>query len=122
MGKGNRKFHIKTGDNVTVISGDDKGKTGQVLQVITKSDRAIVEGLNMVTKHVKPNASNPNGGIQKMEASVHISNLMVIDASGKATKTGRKLNEKNKSQRYSKITGEFIADQNLRDGKSKIKR
>jgi len=122
MGKGNRKFHIKTGDNVTVISGDDKGKTGQVLQVITKSDRAIVEGLNMVTKHVKPNASNPNGGIQKMEASVHISNLMVIDASGKATKTGRKLNEKNKSQRYSKTTGEFIADQNLRDGKSKIKR
>jgi large subunit ribosomal protein L24 len=108
---GNKKFHIKSGDNVKVIAGDDKGKTGQVTQVISASDRAIVEGLNIVTKHVKPSASNPNGGIHKVEAPIHISNLMVIDATGEATKTGRKLNDKSKLQRYSKKTGEFIADQ-----------
>merc|ERR1711916_260182 len=102
---------IKTGDNVKVIAGDDKGKTGKVTKVVTKSDRAIVEGLNMVTKHVKPSASNPNGGIQKVEAPIHISNLMVIDTAGDATKTGRKLNDSNKLQRYSKKSGEFIADQ-----------
>merc|ERR1711976_356784 len=107
---GNKKFHIKSGDNVKVIAGDDKGKTGKVTQVITSSDRAIVEGLNMVTKHVKPSASNPNGGIQKVEAPIHVSNLMVIDATGEATKTGRKLNDNNKLQRYSKKSGEFIAD------------
>jgi large subunit ribosomal protein L24 len=108
---GNKKFHIKSGDNVKIIAGDDKGKTGKVTQVITASDRAIVEGLNIVTKHVKPSASNPNGGIQKVEAPIHISNLMVIDSTGEATRTGRKLNDKSKSQRYSKKTGEFIADQ-----------
>lgn len=108
---GNKKFHIKSGDNVKVIAGDDKGKTGKVTQVISASDRAIVEGLNIVTKHVKPSASNPNGGIEKVEAPIHISNLMVIDATGEATKTGRKLNDKSKLQRYSKKTGEFIADQ-----------
>lgn len=112
MGKANKKFHIKSGDNVKVIAGDDKGKTGKVIKVITTSDRAVVEGLNIVTKHLKPNASNPNGGIQKVEAPIHISNLMVIDSSnGEATKTGRKLNEKGKSQRYSKETGAFIPDQ-----------
>lgn len=108
---GNKKFHIKSGDNVKVIAGDDKGKTGKVTQVITSSDRAIVEGLNIVTKHVKPSASNPNGGIQKVEAPIHISNLMVIDATGEVTRTGRKLNDKSKLQRYSKKSGEFIADQ-----------
>ncbi len=108
---GNKKFHIKSGDNVKVIAGDDKGKTGKVTQVITSSDRAIVEGLNIVTKHVKPSASNPNGGIQKVEAPIHISNLMVIDAAGDETRTGRKLNDKSKLQRYSKKSGEFIADQ-----------
>jgi len=112
MGKANKKFHIKSGDNVKVIAGDDKGKTGKVLSVITKSERAIVEGLNIATKHVKPTASNPNGGIQKVEAPIHISNLMLIDpATGQATTTGRKLNEKGKSQRYSKETGKFIPDQ-----------
>jgi large subunit ribosomal protein L24 len=108
---GNKKFHIKSGDNVKIIAGDDKGKTGQVTRVISVSNRAIVEGLNIVTKHIKPSASSPNGGIQKVEAPIHISNLMVIDSTGEATKTGRKLNDKSKLQRYSKKTGEFIADQ-----------
>ena len=77
--------------------------------MITAKDRAIIEGVNVVTKHVKPSAEKPEGGIEKTEASVHISNLMVVDPSnGEATRIGRKLNDKNKLQRYSKKTGEFI--------------
>ncbi|MCP4520620.1 MAG: 50S ribosomal protein L24 [Cytophagales bacterium] len=107
----NKKYHIKTGDNVKVIAGDEKGKTGKVVKVVTSSDRAVVEGLNMVTKHIKPSATNPNGGIEKVEAPIHISNLKVIDTTGEATRTGRKLNDQGKLQRYSKNSGEFIADQ-----------
>ena len=86
------KLHIKTGDTVKVISGNDKGKTGKILSVNLQKGRAIVEGLNMVTKHVKPTASNPQGGIEKKEASIHVSNLMLVDPkTGEATRTGRKL-------------------------------
>lgn len=103
------KLHIKKGDTVKVLSGDDKGKTGKVLEVLTLKGRVIVEGINMITKHEKPSAGKPEGGIKKTEASINISNLMLVDpASGKATRTGRKLNEKGKLQRYSKKTGEFI--------------
>ncbi|MEM1405592.1 MAG: 50S ribosomal protein L24 [Bacteroidota bacterium] len=105
----NKKLHLKKGDTVKVIAGNSKDKTGKVLEVITAKDRAIVEGVNVVTKHVKPSAEKPEGGIEKTEASVHISNLMVVDPSnGEATRIGRKLNDKNKLQRYSKKTGEFI--------------
>ena len=105
----NKKLHLKNGDTVKVIAGNSKGKTGKVLEVITAKDRAIIEGVNVVTKHVKPSAEKPEGGIEKTEASVHISNLMVVDPSnGEATRIGRKLNDKNKLQRYSKKTGEFI--------------
>ena len=105
----NKKLHLKKGDTVKVIAGNSKGKTGIVLEVITAKDRAIIEGVNVVTKHVKPSAEKPEGGIEKTEASVHISNLMVVDPSnGEATRIGRKLNDKNKLQRYSKKTGEFI--------------
>ncbi|MEM6358819.1 MAG: 50S ribosomal protein L24 [Bacteroidota bacterium] len=105
----NKKLHLKKGDTVKVIAGNSKGKTGKVLEVITAKDRAIIEGVNVVTKHVKPSAEKPEGGIEKTEASVHISNLMVVDPSnGEATRIGRKLNDKNKLQRYSKKTGEFI--------------
>jgi large subunit ribosomal protein L24 len=104
-----RKLHIKSGDTVKVISGNSRGKTGKVLVVERAKYRAIVEGLNMVTKHVKPSASNPQGGIEKTEASIHLSNIMLVDpATGAATRIGRKKDEKGKLQRYSKKTGEII--------------
>jgi large subunit ribosomal protein L24 len=103
------KLHIRKGDTVLVLAGDDKDKEGKVLEVLADKNRAIVEGINMVTKHQKPSAGKPEGGIKKMEGTIHISNLMVIEPSnGKPTRTGRKLNEKGKLQRFSKKTGEFI--------------
>ena len=92
-----------------MLSGNSRGRTGKVLRVETAKYRAIVEGLNMITKHVKPSASNPQGGIEKTEASIHLSNLMLIDpSSGEATRIGRKKDENGKLQRYSKKTGEII--------------
>ena len=103
------KLRIKKGDTVKVIAGDDKGKSGKVLEVLTAKSRVIVEGINLVTKHEKPSAGKPEGGIKKTEASMTISNVMLVDpASGNPTRVGRKLNEKGKLQRYSKKTGEFI--------------
>jgi large subunit ribosomal protein L24 len=103
------KLHIKKGDTVKILAGNDRGKSGKVLEVLVSKRRAIVEGINMVTKHMKPSAANPNGGIEKMEAAIHISNLMLVDpSSGEPTRTGRKLNDKGKLQRYSKKTREFI--------------
>jgi len=103
------KLHIKKGDTAIVIAGNDKGQKGKVLEVVVSKNRAIVEGVNMITKHVKPSANNPEGGIEKTEAAVHISNLMIVDpASGEPTKTGRKLNSDGKLQRFSKKTGELI--------------
>lgn len=103
------KLSIRKGDTVKVIAGDDKGKTGKVLEVLLEKNRALVEGVNIVTKHTKPSAGKPEGGIKKVEASIHISNLQLVDpASGKLTRVGRKLNEKGKLQRYSKKTGELI--------------
>jgi len=103
------KLHIKTGDTVQVISGDDKGKTGKVQSIDTQNRRAIVEGLNMITKHVKPTAAKPQGGIEKKEASIHLSNLMLVDPkTGNPTRTGRKIDAKGKLVRYSKKSGEVI--------------
>lgn len=103
------KLHIRKGDTVKVLAGDDKGKQGKVLEVNREKRRALVEGVNMMTKHTKPSAGKPEGGITKVESYVHISNLMLIDpASGEATRVGRKLNDKGKLQRYSKKTGEII--------------
>jgi len=103
------KLHIRKGDTVKVIAGNSRGKSGKVLEVLSDKNRAFVEGVNVVTKHVKPSATKPEGGIEKTEASVHLSNLMLVDpATGEPTKTGRKLNDKDKLQRYSKKTGEFI--------------
>ncbi len=102
------KLHIKKGDTVKVIAGDNKGQTGRVLRVLIENNRAIVEGINLVAKHTKPNAANPQGGIVKKEAPIHISNLMVIDGSGKPTRIGRKLDKNNKLVRYSKKSGEVI--------------
>ena len=104
------KLHIKKGDTVKVLSGNSKGQEGKVIEVLIAKSRAIVEGVNMVSKHSKPNAANPQGGITKMEASIHISNIMVVDPkSGKASRIGRKLDDKTgKLVRYSKKSGEII--------------
>lgn len=104
-----KKLHVRKGDTVKVIAGNSKGKTGKVLEVNTTKYRAIVEGVNVVSKHIKPSATNPNGGIEKTEASVHLSNLMVVDPSnGEATRVGRKADDNGKLVRYSKKSGEVI--------------
>ncbi|MBD5370971.1 MAG: 50S ribosomal protein L24 [Bacteroides sp.] len=102
------KLHIKKGDTVFVNSGDDKGKTGRVLEVFPKKERAIVEGVNIISKSMKPNAKYPQGGIIKMEAPLHISKLNPLDPkTGKPTRVGRKLNEAGKLVRIAK-SGEEI--------------
>ena len=104
-----KKIHIKKGDMVMVITGESRGQKGRVLEVNREKERVIVESVNMVSKHTKPNAKAPQGGILKKEAPIHISNLMLIDpASGKPTRIGRRLNDKNKLVRYSKKSGEEI--------------
>ena len=103
------KLHIKKGDTVYVNAGDDKGKTGRVLEVQVKKNRAIVEGIIIVSKSTKPTAKYPQGGIVKLEAPVHISNLNVVDPkSGKPTRIGRCKNDAGKSVRYAKKSGEEI--------------
>ncbi len=103
------KLHIKTGDTVKVIAGDEKGKTGSIKKVLVSENRAIVEGLNLVSKHIKPSSQNPNGSIEKIEAPIHISNLMLLDPKTKTpTRVGRKENSKGKLQRYSKKSGDLI--------------
>jgi large subunit ribosomal protein L24 len=97
------KLKIKKGDIVKVIAGDSKGQQGRVLRVMVDEMKAIVEGINLISKHTKPNAKNSKGGILKKEAAVHISNLMVVDGSGNATRVGRRIEEKSqKLVRYSK--------------------
>ncbi len=103
------KLHIKKGDIVFVNTGEDKGKTGRVLKVYIDKNRALVEGINMISKHMKPSAKKPQGGVEKKEAPVHISNLNVLDPkSGKPTRIGRKLNAKGVLVRISKKSGEEI--------------
>jgi large subunit ribosomal protein L24 len=101
------KLHIKKGDTVKVIAGDSRGQEGKVLEIDRIKLRAIVEGVNMVSKHTKPNSANPQGGITKQEASIHISNLMIV-VGGEATKIGRKRNDEGKIVRYAKKSGEVI--------------
>ena len=102
-----KKFNIKKGDTVYVNAGNDKGKTGKVLEVLRDKDRVIVEGINMVSKHTKPNSKAPQGGILKQEAGIHISNVQLMDASGKATKVAHKVVD-GKKVRIAKTTGEEI--------------
>ena len=112
------KLHVKKGDEVKVLSGRERGNTGKILQIYHKVDkrtgavssRAIVEGLNLVSKHRRPDQQNPNGGIIETEAGIHVSNLQVIDPKSKQpTRIGRKRNEKGKGWvRYSKKSGEII--------------
>ena len=104
------KIKIKKDDTVVVLAGTSKGKEGKVIKVIPATNRAIVEGVNMISKHTKPNAANPQGGIVKQEATINISNIMLIDPkSGKPTRIGRKVDEKTgKLVRFAKKSGESI--------------
>lgn len=103
------KLHIKKNDTVVVLAGEDKGKTGKVLKVLVEKNRALVEGVNMVSKSTKPSAKNPQGGIAKQEAPIHISNLSLVDPkSGKATRVGIKVTEDGKKVRIAKKSGEEI--------------
>ena len=98
---------VKVGDKVKVLAGKDKGKEGRVLVTLKKKDRVVVEGINIVKKHTKPSAQNPQGGIVEKEASLHISNVSLVDKSGKATKAGYKV-EGDKKVRVAKSTGETL--------------
>ncbi|MGL4520167.1 MAG: 50S ribosomal protein L24 [Phocaeicola sp.] len=104
------KLHIKKGDTVYVNSGEDKGKTGRVLKVLVEKGRAVVEGINMVSKSTKPSATNPQGGIVKQEAAIHISNLNVVDPkTGEPTRVGRRESSDGRTfVRYAKKSGEEI--------------
>lgn len=102
-----QKLHIKVGDTVKVITGEAKGQEGKVLTIDRKKMRAIVEGVNIVKKHAKPSAADPQGGIVEKEGSIHVSNLMIV-SKGQATRIGRKLDAKGKLVRYSKKSGEEI--------------
>jgi large subunit ribosomal protein L24 len=103
-----KRLKIKSGDTVKVISGGSRGKQGAVISVDRSKDRVVVEGVNIVTKHVKPNASNPQGGVIKVEAGIHISNVMFVDAAGNSTRVGRRRNDDGKLTRYSKKSNEDL--------------
>lgn len=103
------KIKLRKGDLVKVMAGDSKGSQGKIVEVIKAKNRAVVEGANMVSKHTKPNAANPNGGIVKQEAAIHISNLALVDPkTGNTTRIGRKLNDAGKLVRVAKKSGEEI--------------
>ena len=103
------KLHIRKGDEVIVLAGDDKGRKGKVLKVLVAKQRALVEGVNMVSKSMTPSAKNPQGGIVKQEAPIHVSNLSLIDPkSGKATRVGMKKTDDGKKVRVAKKSGEVI--------------
>jgi large subunit ribosomal protein L24 len=104
-----KKLHVKKGDTVIVITGDNLGNKGRILEINRNTEKAIVEGVNMIKKHTKPNTKHPQGGIIEKEAPVHISNLMLVDPkTGKPTRIGRRLNADGKLVRYSKKSGEEI--------------
>jgi large subunit ribosomal protein L24 len=103
------KFHVRRGDRVMVISGNEKGKSGVITRVIVEKERAIIEGLALVKKAVKPSNAHPEGGFIQKESGIHLSNLMLIDPkSGQPTRIGRRRNAEGKLERYAKKSGETI--------------
>ena len=102
-----KKFKLKSGDTVRVIAGDHKGSEGKIMKLFFEKDKAIVEGVNLVKRHTKPNAQNPQGGIVEKEAAIHISNLSLITADGDTTRIGYQMNGDNK-ERISRKTKEVI--------------
>ena len=103
-----KRLKIKKGDMVVVTAGDHKGQQGRVIAVDRDKDRVTVEGVNMISRHRKPSAQNPQGGIERRGAGLHISNVMLIDAAGNATRVGKTRNEEGKLVRISKKSGEVI--------------
>ncbi len=103
-----KRLKVKKGDRVKVIAGEHKNKEGLVMAVERAKDRVIIEGVNVVTRHIKPSATNPQGGVTEKEAGIHISNVMVIDNSGNPTRVGKRRGENGKLVRYSKKTNEEI--------------
>lgn len=105
----NNKLHVKKDDTVMVISGKDKGKKGRVIAAYPRQNRVLVEGVNMVKKHQKPNQQNPQGGIIEQEAAIHVSNVMHIDPkSGNVTRVGYKVLDNGKKVRIAKRSGEVL--------------
>ncbi|MGM1049662.1 LSU ribosomal protein L24P [Paenibacillus uliginis N3/975] len=105
----NNKLHVKKDDTVIVISGKDKGKKGRVIAAYPRENRVLVEGVNMMKKHQKPNQQNPQGGIIEQEAPIHVSNVMHVDPkSGKVTRIGYKVLDNGKKVRVAKKSGEVI--------------
>jgi large subunit ribosomal protein L24 len=98
---------IKKGDRVVVLTGKDKGKQGQVLQVMPKEERLVVQGLNLVQRHTRPSQMDPQGGIKTKEAPLHVSNVAIVDSKGKATRVGFRVDD-GKKVRFAKTTGEVI--------------
>lgn len=103
-----KRLKVKKGDLVVVTAGDNKGKQGRVVEVNRDNDRVVVEGVNLVKKHRKPSAQNPQGGIESIAAGINISNVKLIDAKGNATRVGRRRNADGKLERYSKKSGETL--------------
>ena len=98
---------IKKGDNVVVLTGKDKGRTGKVMQVLPTENRVVVQGVNMVQRHTRPSQADPQGGIKNKEAAIHISNVAIVDSNGKPTRVGFRV-EGDKKVRVAKTTGEVI--------------
>jgi len=103
-----KRLKVKKGDLVVVTTGDSKGKQGRVVEVNRDNDRVVVEGVNLVKKHLKPSAQNPQGGIESIAAGINISNVKVVDAKGNATRVGRRRNADGKLERFSKKSGETL--------------
>ena len=103
-----KRLKVKKGDLVVVTTGDSKGKQGRVVEVNRDNDRVVVEGVNLVKKHRKPSAQNPQGGIESIAAGINISNVKLVDAKGNATRVGRRRNADGKLERYSKKSGETL--------------
>lgn len=103
-----KRLKVKKGDLVVVTTGEDKGKQGRIVEVDREKERVIVEGVNLVKRHRKPSAQNPQGGIDTFPAGISVSNVKVIDSKGSATRVGRRRNEEGKLERYSKKSGEVI--------------
>ena len=98
---------IKKGDKVVVLTGKDKGKTGNVVRVLPKEERLVVGGINMVQRHTKPTQGDPQGGIKNKEAPLHVSNVAIVDSNGKPTRVGFRV-DGDKKVRFAKTTGEVI--------------
>ena len=102
------KIKIKKDDNVLVIAGEHKGSEGKVIKIIREKNRAIVEGVNMIKKHAKPSAQNPQGGIIEKEAAIHVSNLSIVSSEGNATRVGFRIEEDGKKVRFAKKNNEVV--------------